>query len=562
MRQHLLLSLVLITAFSCSPADPGVQEKAQDGPFIRMRVERLPSMNTPRGAHAGMVVGGELTVFGGHTDGFVRTQTAEYFRDGVWHEVPMYYAHDGGFAVPLADGTVMLGGGSGEDFGIGQSWGVEIYEPQSHSCRPVGILDRKRAYASAYPLPDGQVLVSGNWYAADALELYTPGEGFSLVKELPTGRERPLILPAGDDYIIFGGYDPYGERADSRVDRLFGDAYQEPFLDTWVPYPLSTQADAGAIGRNTFLFLASRADDGQPGLVKVTDGVFSLLEMETPLPTEGIGAEKILFNPSILVDRPNRHVWLLGAGSQQRAYLVRVDYDATLDGGKASAQIYYADCPDGEGFSLDYSFLRLDDGFAMVAGCKIMGEDGLIAETNFFTAASVWKLSPEPAPASGFRWWLLLVGLAVAGAGAFAAVARKKEVPSAAADPVPETDKAIRANLVDQMIRLIEEKELWKKEDLRLDDIVQIMASNRTYVSTLLNSVSGVKFSTLINGYRVAHAQKLLLEHPEMLMDVVAEESGFSSRTAFYRNFKARVGMTPKQWQEANPGKTQDKEAR
>ena len=83
MRQHLLLSLVLITAFSCSPADPGVQEKAQDGPFIRMRVERLPSMNTPRGAHAGMVVGGELAVFGGHTDGFVRTQTAEYFRDGV-----------------------------------------------------------------------------------------------------------------------------------------------------------------------------------------------------------------------------------------------------------------------------------------------------------------------------------------------------------------------------------------------------------------------------------------------------------------------------------------------
>ena len=100
------------------------------------------------------------------------------------------------------------------------------------------------------------------------------------------------------------------------------------------------------------------------------------------------------------------------------------------------------------------------------------------------------------------------------------------------------------------MIQLIEEKELWKKEDLRLDDIVQELASNRTYVSTLINSVSGVKFSTLINGYRVAHAKKMLLEHPDILMDVVAEESGFSSRTAFFRNFKALVGMTPKQWQE------------
>ena len=35
---------------------------------------------------------------------------------------------------------------------------------------------------------------------------------------------------------------------------------------------------------------------------------------------------------------------------------------------------------------------------------------------------------------------------------------------------------------------------------------------------------------------------------PEMLLDEVAEESGFSSRTTFFRNFKALTGMTPLEW--------------
>ena len=93
-----------------------------------------------------------------------------------------------------------------------------------------------------------------------------------------------------------------------------------------------------------------------------------------------------------------------------------------------------------------------------------------------------------------------------------------------------------------------------EKDDLRLDDIAQELASNRTYISTLLNSVSGVKFSTLINGYRIAHAQKMLLEHPDILVDVVAEESGFSSRTAFFRNFKIHTGMTPSEWRKQAAG--------
>lgn len=43
------------------------------------------------------LAGGEFTVFGGHTTGFVSTPTAEYYRCGKWHTVNMLYPHDAGF---------------------------------------------------------------------------------------------------------------------------------------------------------------------------------------------------------------------------------------------------------------------------------------------------------------------------------------------------------------------------------------------------------------------------------------------------------------------------------
>ena len=162
-------AIAALTLIACTPG-PLPEVQGPDGAvFRRMTVERLPEMLTPRGGHRTLLLGEELTVIGGHTDGFKLIETAEYLRGGAWHEVPMYYPHDGGFIAPLPDGKVMVGGGSAEPFGIGQTFGVEIYDPATHSSYGTGILDRKRAYASALSLPDGRVIVSGNWYADDGI---------------------------------------------------------------------------------------------------------------------------------------------------------------------------------------------------------------------------------------------------------------------------------------------------------------------------------------------------------------------------------------------------------
>ncbi|MGP1435019.1 MAG: hypothetical protein ACTTKN_00055 [Phocaeicola sp.] len=103
-------------------------------PVVKLPMERLPDMNVPRGGHALFCINGELTVIGGHTTGFVITQSAEYFADGKWHPMNPVYAHDDGAYKVLRSGKVLLYGGHERNLGIGQSYEVEMYDPvNTHS---------------------------------------------------------------------------------------------------------------------------------------------------------------------------------------------------------------------------------------------------------------------------------------------------------------------------------------------------------------------------------------------------------------------------------------------
>ena len=95
----------------------------------RIDVKRLSDMNTARTGHTVLFANGELTVVGGHTNGFVSLSTVEYFSGGKWQQMQMVYHHDDGFALPLQSGKVLIGGGHEKNLGIGQSHEVEMYDP-------------------------------------------------------------------------------------------------------------------------------------------------------------------------------------------------------------------------------------------------------------------------------------------------------------------------------------------------------------------------------------------------------------------------------------------------
>ena len=552
--KHVLSILSAIFLAGCSSVGTGEQPAVgPDGmQWTPLQVERLASLNAPRGQHRTLMMGGELTVIGGHTDGFRPLETLEYYENGAWHEVPMNYSHDNGFAIPLPDGTVLIGGGSAEAFGIGQSWGAEIYDPSTHSTRAVGILDRKRTLSSAHPLSDGRVLVAGNWYAEDALAIFDPVTGFSTVKEFPSGWERPYILPSLEgEYMIFGPESNFGTPASALVERFLGDAYMEPMLEKWeLAYNLGAGSHGNCIGGNTYLLTAKRRDNGEMGLLKVSDGIFSEVALDAPIPLVGSDGQPLNWMMPVQVDRSRRQAWMQAVDREGRhRHFARIDYDAILDGGNASVDLFYAECPDRR-FSLGFTKL-LPDGRLVLAGGVAQDERNTeLQEDNFVTTADVWAFHSEPLEEAGFPWGWVIGAILLLGAGSIL-IYRYLHKRHPGTDDTPdadETDTKLRTDLMTQMSSLIKEQELFRRKNLRITDVATELATNKTYVSALLNNLSGEKFTSLITRYRIEYAQRLMREHPDMLMDEVADESGFSSRTTFFRSFKALTGMTPQEW--------------
>ena len=545
--RHLILIASTLILVSCTRENlPGQTLGEVDGvPLYKMTVERLPDLPKPRGGHHTMLLGDELTVLGGITDGFVLEPTIAYLRDGAWHQVPMKYPHHYGFTTLLQDGSVMLGGGCSENFGIGQSWGVETYNPSTHTCKAVGIMDRKRAGVSASVLEDGRVVISGNWYADDAVELYGPGEVFSFVKGPATQRAYPYILPvSSDNALIFSTKAPYGERAAGLVDQLDGEPFEEPLLDEWdvLPYPVSpTSSDGLRIGEYTYLLPATCREDGQAAVIRLSNGHFSLLETERPVPMTLPDDDSLVWMHSLQVDRASRCAWMYALSGNGRFVAARIGYDPIFEGGKATLEMFLADKPGGGSFFNSVPLVLDGERIVLVGGVL----SGVRNDSNFEATAEVWLFhTTAPAKDASLWWWILSIAGLAAALAAVWAFQRKRRNEKEVEDPA----KLERNDLQTRITDLVEEKQLFLIKDLKITDIARELGTNATYISACINGQMGISFPEFISRYRVEYALKLMQEHPEMSSVEVWEASGFNNEKTFFRRFRLQTGMTPAEW--------------
>ena len=88
--------------------------------------------------------------------------------------------------------------------------------------------------------------------------------------------------------------------------------------------------------------------------------------------------------------------------------------------------------------------------------------------------------------------------------------------------------------------------------EFRLLDLRQVLPLNRTYLSQLINTEYGCNFYQYVTNYRIDEAKRLMREHPNMKMQDVAEQCGFSSPTVFARVFARETGVAPRDWSANN----------
>ena len=540
--------LLPVLAWGCGrPGQAGsdvIGGAGDDAVWQELLVERLPDLNIPRNGHFLACVGGELTVIGGHTTGFIPTATAEYFQGGSWHLLDTYFPHDFGFGVVLPSEQVLAGGGCAEAFGIGQTWGVEMYDPATHSFSPLPILDVKRgADASAARLSDGRIIVSGNGYAEDMVSVYSPQSGGESLRAPALGRLRPFILQtAPDNALILSSSGTRGENLPPVADRLRGAPLEVPLLQEWESWTCFGHTSNYFIGDETvggyaWLFPAFRKTDGQLGLIKLVGEEFSVLETEQPLPTASPEGKPLEPGAILLADRENRCAWIIRAveGTGEMV-LAKVDYGEALSGGKAPVSLYWAEVPDGRPVH--------SIGAVPMPGGRIAFVGGLVDSDNYHPDGIAFILHTEPVERAALPW-IILAGLLLAATVLFLILRHRKDRLPSVEPEDPFSD------LMDRITRQMEEDRLFLKKGLSKEDLARAVHSNSRYISDCINRKAGCSFTDYVNDYRIRYARQLLYENPDMRLADISEESGFSSQVTFYRNFKARTGQTPGEWLDA-----------
>lgn len=534
---------------------------AQAGDVVKLQADRLPDLNIPRAGHQLFYANGELTVAGGHTDGFVPTQTAEYFKDGKWHTLQMTYPHDFGLSVVLRSGKVLLAGGCEQPLGIGQTYTAELYDPQAHTFRGFGNMQHKRTWASALELDSGKVVIAGNWYHTDGIEVFNEAmsengdhllkQSFTFIKDVKVQRAHPYIFRMADnDALIFGNINTKGDTIyTTYADRLKGDSVMIPLFETW--HPLVTGVhdnEAGFIGdaakANYTYLLAVKDSTGQVAIARVNGTDFSILPTPSPIPMFCKG-DTIEYGSNFIVDHQAGKAYLLGfsrsfhtAIEGVRLYVLSIDYLSD----KKPILLYYADSLD---VIPDYTPLLTPEGNLLIAG-------GMKGSSNFTPSAAVYLLrlgSKPEAASSGMAWWIwmVIVLLALLALALVYYVRQRRQKPVAMKTGSNGKDFSYQ-ELMERINSMMEQQRLYLNSDLNLAYLANELGLNRNYVSDCINSQTGGSFTQYVTNYRIEHAKNLLRNKPDMKISDVWMYCGFTNEASFFRTFKSVTGMTPKEW--------------
>lgn len=524
-------------------------------PTYKIEPEHLQDLNIARSGHSVIRTGNEIIVIGGHTLGFIPTPTAEYYSDGEWHLINTVYTHDGGFAVQLKSGHIIIAGGFEKHLGIGQTHVVERYDPEEHSFEGFGCLDTKRAIGIGTELANGNVVIAGNWYHDDNIELYDGENTFSYIKDVAIERSNPHIFQvAPDNVFIFGSK---GTRLSpdkliinsSIVDRLKGDTLHVSLLEQWHPQMFDSghQCESEFIGdkeKNIYAYLFTVENSkGEVAICQMIDSTFSLLPTTYPIPIKNKRGKKITYVSSLTVDKNRQCGYITGLDEDNRQYILRVEY------GKIPAPItlYYTDPMPDAG---NVAPIITAEGDLMIAG-------GIDCKHNNYSPSSavlLYHFGTQYSANSIFPaiYWIIIASCLIALiCGLFLWLKRRSKRPNSNDSTISANNTRTEYNsmyLMERIDELINEEQIYLHQGLKVSDVAQLLGTNSRNISETIKQQKGVNFNDFINKHRVEHAKQLLEQNPNMKSEVVGLSSGFSSETSFYRTFRAITGKSPKEW--------------
>ena len=110
----------------------------------------------------------------------------------------------------------------------------------------------------------------------------------------------------------------------------------------------------------------------------------------------------------------------------------------------------------------------------------------------------------------------------------------------------------LEMNKIDRSLAQWVKEKKFRAYDKTREEIAKELNTSKELLHMFFVTRMSVDFKTWRTRLRIEEAKSLLLDNPEMSINIVAELSGFSDRSNFHRQFTKIVGCSPKQWRESN----------
>ena len=107
-----------------------------------------------------------------------------------------------------------------------------------------------------------------------------------------------------------------------------------------------------------------------------------------------------------------------------------------------------------------------------------------------------------------------------------------------------------RRDLKKNLMNLLHKEEIFKDPELNIEKIREMLGTNRTYLSQVINQDMNTTFYQLINTCRLEKAASMMRNplQKDIPLKSIAEICGFKSMSAFFTLFKQSYGKTPTEW--------------
>ncbi|NVO58123.1 helix-turn-helix transcriptional regulator [Rhodobacteraceae bacterium B1Z28] len=98
--------------------------------------------------------------------------------------------------------------------------------------------------------------------------------------------------------------------------------------------------------------------------------------------------------------------------------------------------------------------------------------------------------------------------------------------------------------ITDRLQRLMDEQQLYLDPDITVQRLAKRLSLPARNVSSAINKTQGINMSQYVNRFRLTHAAQLLADTDTSVAKIAAE-SGFMTRSNFYREFQRVYGQSP-----------------